>query len=32
VSLALLEKLAQREPVFRVTLSADENGFSGTVA
>jgi type VI secretion system protein VasG len=32
VSLALLEKLARREPVVRVTLSADENGFSGTVA
>jgi type VI secretion system protein VasG len=32
VSLALLEKLARREPVVRVTLSANENGFSGTVA
>jgi type VI secretion system protein VasG len=32
VSLALLEKLARREPVVRVTLSVDEKGFSGTVA
>jgi type VI secretion system protein VasG len=32
VSLALLEKLARREPVARVTLSVGENGFSGTVA
>ncbi|HEV8076767.1 MAG TPA: AAA family ATPase, partial [Marinobacter sp.] len=32
VSLALLEKLARREPVRRVTLSVGESGFSGTVA
>lgn len=32
VSLALLEKLARREPVVRVTLGVNENGFSGTVA
>lgn len=31
VSLALLEKLAAREPVRRVTLSADDHRFSGTV-
>ncbi|GAA0846957.1 type VI secretion system ATPase TssH [Marinobacter szutsaonensis] len=32
VSLALLEKLAAREPVTKVTLGVEENKFSGTVA
>ncbi len=32
VSLALLEKLAAREPVITVTLGVDENRFLGTVA
>ncbi|MGM0768536.1 MAG: type VI secretion system ATPase TssH [Pseudomonadota bacterium] len=32
VSLALLEKLAAREPVITVTLGVDENRFVGTVA
>lgn len=32
VSLALLEKLARREPVVRVTLGVGAHGFSGTVA
>lgn len=31
VSLALLEKLAAREPVLKVTLSVADNGFAGTV-
>ena len=32
VSLALLEKLAAREPVTKVTLGVEENRFTGTVA
>ena len=32
VSLALLEKLAAREPVTKVTLGVTENKFTGTVA
>jgi len=32
VSLALLEKLAAREPVTKVTLGVEENKFTGTVA
>ena len=32
VSLALLEKLAAREPVTKVTLGVKENKFIGTVA
>jgi len=32
VSLALLEKLAAREPVTKVTLSVNDNKFTGTVA
>jgi len=32
VSLALLEKLAAREPVMKVTLGVEDNQFTGTVA
>jgi len=32
VSLALLEKLAAREPVKKVTLAVEEHRFVGTVA